>query len=121
MFLIMNNYGCTPVSHVIVGELRSPADPSQVKIYLDYPEKYDKIALIEASSKLSFAITDQGKMNKVIDRLKKEAGKLGANGVVLENTDNESDVRVAQNLQTNTIIVSNSSYKIGTAIAIFVK
>jgi len=34
---------CMPVSHVIVGEAKTPINPSSVKIYLDYPKEYEKI------------------------------------------------------------------------------
>ena len=38
---------CYPVSHVIVGEVKSPIDHTNVKVYIDYPENYEKIAIIE--------------------------------------------------------------------------
>ena len=78
--------GCYPVSHVIVGEARMPIEPSMVKIFADYPDEYEKIALVDAGS--SFALKDpavlftwQSKMDKVIERLKIEAAQLGANGM----------------------------------------
>ena len=43
---------CYPVSHILVGDKRAPIDPSDVKIYSEYPEKYDKIAIIEKLSKI---------------------------------------------------------------------
>ena len=36
---------CYPVSHVIVGEVKSPIDHTNVKVYIDYPENYEKIAI----------------------------------------------------------------------------
>ena len=81
---------CYPVSHVIVGEVKSPIDHTNVKVYIDYPENYEKIAIIEASSDLAFRdlsidFTHQQKTNKALHRLKREAGLLGANGVVIQN------------------------------------
>ncbi len=46
--------GCVPVSHIVVGETRGPIHPSNVKIYIDYPEEYEKIALIDAGSNFAF-------------------------------------------------------------------
>src|SRR5581483_11364981 len=63
-------------SHVLVGTPRAPISPDQVKLYLHPPTKYEEIAVLEASSKSSWAVTDQGKTNKVIERLKAEAAKL---------------------------------------------
>ena len=55
VFLIMMFFvGCVPVSHIVVGDTREPIDPSNVEIYLDYPEKYEKIALIDAGSNFAF-------------------------------------------------------------------
>ena len=86
--------GCVPVSHIIVGDSREPIHPSNVEIYLDYPEQYEKIALIDAGS--NFAFKDpailfdwQSKMDKATERLKIEAAKLGANGILIINTDNK--------------------------------
>jgi hypothetical protein len=78
-------------SHVIVGHTRPPISPDQVQIYVHPPAAhYEEIALLDTSSKGSFAITAQGKTDKVIERLKDEAAKLGANGILLQGVTNES-------------------------------
>ena len=41
---------CYPVSHIIIGETQSPIDYTNVKVYNDYPENFEKIAIIAASS-----------------------------------------------------------------------
>src|SRR5947199_247623 len=74
--------GCAS-SSVLVGTQRAPIDPSQVRIYLDPPPNYEKVALLDAGSRNSWAITDQGKTNKVMERLKAEAAELGANGILI--------------------------------------
>ena len=94
ILIVMVFIGCVPVSHIIVGDKREPINPSNVEIYLDYPEQYEKIALIDAGS--NFAFKDpailfdwQSKMDKATERLKIEAAKLGANGILIINTDNK--------------------------------
>jgi hypothetical protein len=77
--------GCAS-SHVIVGTVRPPISPEAVTIYLTPPPNYEQVALIDASSRGSFAVGDQHKMDKAIARLKAEAAKLGANGVLLKGT-----------------------------------
>ncbi len=116
--------GCVPVSHIVVGETREPIHPSNVKIYLDYPEKYEKIALIDAGSNFAFKdpailFTWQSKMDKVTERLKIEAAKLGANGILIVNTDNKIYQSTSSDGEGST---SSSSYteKFGKAIAIYV-
>ena len=124
LLIVMMLVGCVPVSHIIVGEARDPLSPSQVKIYSDFPEDYKKIALIDAGSNFAFKdpailFTWQSKMNKVIERLKIEAAKLGANGVVIVGTDNK--IHQTFNLDKDGY-ASSSSYteKFGKAIAIYV-
>ena len=76
--------GCSTSSHVLVGTQRPPISPEQVRIYTHPPEHYEEVAIVGASSRQSFSPGDQAKTDKVIQRLKKEAGQLGANGVLLQ-------------------------------------
>ena len=80
---------CAGTSHVITGAPRTPIEPSQVTIYSVAPPQYEEIAVIDASSRMSFAFGDQNKMNAVMERLKKEAASLGANGVLLRGTGSQ--------------------------------
>ena len=117
--------GCVPVSSIVVGETREPIDPSSVKIYLDYPEQYEKIALIDAGS--NFVLNDpeilftwQSKMDKAMERLKIESAQLGANGILIVNTDNKIHTSVSSDGQgrSNT---STHTEKFVKAIAIYVE
>ena len=123
LILLMLIISCHPVSHIIVGEKRDPISPENVKIYLDYPKSYEKIALIDAGSNFSFndpalLFTWQDKMNKATHRLKTEAASLGANGVLIINTDN----KVYQSISSNKQGTQSTTYeeKLVKAIAIFV-
>ena len=116
---------CMPVSHVIVGEAKSPINPSNVKIYLDYPEEYEKIALIDAGS--NFAFKDpvilfdwQRKMDKAMERLKIEAAQLGANGILIVNTDTNNIIQSVRSDGEGGTQVSSSTEKYVKAIAIYV-
>ena len=125
LLIILLIVGCYPVSHIIVGDIREPISPSEVKIYLDFPEEYEAIALIEASSEFAFKdpsinITWQSKSDKIIERLKMEASNLGANGVVIKNTENKNKQNVSYGEEGETT-VTNTHYKVVTAMAIFVK
>src|SRR4051812_12931358 len=80
---------CATTSHVMTGTARTPIDPSQVKIYSTAPADYEEIAVIDATSRSSFSFGDQKKMDAVMQRLKKEAASLGANGVLLQSTGSE--------------------------------
>jgi len=82
--------GCA-TSHVMVGQARPPISPDQVRIYLRPPaSKYEEIALLDTSSKGAFAFSAQGKTDAVMERLKGEAAKLGANGILLEGVGDQA-------------------------------
>ena len=124
ILIVMFFIGCVPVSHIIVGDTREPIHPSNVEIYLDYPEQYQKIALIDAGS--NFAFKDpailfdwQSKMDKATERLKIEAAKLGANGILIINTDNKIYQSISSDGKGSTSSSSHSE-KFVKAIAIYV-
>ena len=81
--------GCAAQSHVIVGTVRPPIPPEQVKIYLNPPKKFEPVAIVNSSSRNSGAFTEQQKMDRAINRLKEEAGKVGANGILLQATGDQ--------------------------------
>lgn len=68
-------------SHVLLGMARTPVDPSQVQIYLNPPADSEEIALVTADSRGSFRWSSQGTTDMAIERLKREAASLGANGL----------------------------------------
>ena len=123
LVLILLLISCHPVSHIVVGNKREATSPRDVKVYLDYPETYEKIALVDAGSNFSFKdpvilFAWQSKMNKALERLKIEAANLGANGILIVNTDNKT----YQSINSNKDGVQSSTYeeKFIKAIAIHV-
>ena len=110
--------GCA-TSYVMVGQARPPTSPDQVQIYLHPPaNKYVEIALLDTSSKGSFAITAQGKTNVVIERLKAEAAKLGANGILLEGVGDQAGGSVGTGYATAS---GNSAFGFGSSATVFHK
>jgi len=80
---------CTPSSHIVVGAVRPPISPSEVKIYLQPPPSFDEVAILNASADSMFGTGGQSTVDKVIQRLKEEAAKLGANGIILEGMSDQ--------------------------------
>lgn len=122
--------GCVS-SHIMIGQARPPITPDQVKIYWHPPAKYDEIAMLDTSSRGAFAITAQGKTDAVIARLKEEAAKLGANGVLLQGVGDQSAGSVSTGYAQGTStghsayatgigISGNVMIKAGSGIAIYV-
>ena len=121
---------CTS-SHLLVGQARGAISPDQVQVYLRPPAQFEEIGLVESSSRASFAITAQARVDKVIERLKKEAALLGANGIVIQNVADQSSGSVGSGFATRTAsggttnvvgtgISTTILSKGGSAIAIYV-
>ncbi|MFN3792203.1 hypothetical protein [Massilia sp.] len=69
------------------------------------------------------AVTDQGKADKMIARLKEKAAKLGANGILLTATGNKQEsgaVFVPMATGDGMPLPANSEHKSGDGLAIFV-
>ena len=74
-------------SALVTGRQRPPIDPSQVRVYFSAPPGgYEEIARLQTGSG-AFTYGEQNKMNSVIAKLRNEAAKLGANGVLFTGTD----------------------------------
>ncbi len=78
--------GCVTHRHTLTGAVRPPVPAADVRIYLEpLSTPYLEIAQVEASSTLSWSLTVDAKTDVVIRRLQREAGSLGANGIILED------------------------------------
>ncbi|GAB5559271.1 MAG: hypothetical protein SynsKO_09180 [Synoicihabitans sp.] len=79
--------GCmSPTSHIPLGTpiVRTPTSPHAVRIYNTPPSAYEEVAIIDTSSINSVSLTEQSHQDKAIERLKEEAARLGANGIILQ-------------------------------------
>ena len=75
--------GCASSSYTIVGQVRPPIDPGDVEIFTSPPRHFEEIALLDASSAGGFGGTSRAATDEAIYRMKEQAAKLGANGVLL--------------------------------------
>jgi hypothetical protein len=83
--------GCAS-SYELIGKTRPPISATEVQLYLEPPKReYQQIAIIKTSSKRSFSFGSQGKAEVVVRRLKAQAAKLGANGVLLKQITDEPE------------------------------
>lgn len=72
---------CASGSAIVTGNTRPPIATEQVKIYLEPPAEFEVIGLVNASSDAGW--TEQGSLDYAVKELKKQAAKLGANGVLI--------------------------------------
>jgi len=87
--------GCASGSSIVTGEKRAPIDFNIVKLYLEIPENYEVIGLVKASSDAGW--TEQDSVDYAIEELKKQAAKLGANGVLLMATGEQTTMIMVDN------------------------
>lgn len=73
--------GCGGVNRTMLAPARAPVDPATVRLYDVPPAGSVQIAQIEATSGAGFGT--QGQADAAVARLRQEAAKVGANGVVL--------------------------------------
>jgi len=109
--------GCATGSVVLTGTARPSTDPQSVKLYLQEPKKYDVIGLVEASSDSGW--TDQGSQDYAVAELKKQAAKIGANGVLLTTTGTQT-TGMAGGYGTGVVWVAPVNAKVVKGTAIFV-
>jgi hypothetical protein len=76
--------GCASTSRLMISPARPALSPEQVHVYMEPPTgRYVEIALLEtASGPLTYG--EQNKTNAVIEKLRAEAARLGANGLLLQ-------------------------------------
>jgi len=87
--------GCAASHTALIGRPRPPTSADSVQIYLQPPgTAYEQIANVTASSRGSLAITVHGKIDKVIERLKRAAAKVGANGILMYGVGGEAAATV---------------------------
>lgn len=72
-------------SHVImVGPVRPAISADLVRIYTVPPRHFERIAIINSSSGGSWAFTERAQVDEAIAKIREEAAKLGANGILLQ-------------------------------------
>lgn len=74
--------GCATGSALVTGTKRDPIDPSQVAIYRSAPDnKFEYIGIVKSEAEEIFS--QQEALDRAVDELKKQAAKVGANGIIL--------------------------------------
>lgn len=129
LILALGLAGCATSSHVMTGVARPAISPEQVKVYSAPPQgRYEQIAVIDANSSRAMAITSQQKTDAVVARLKEEAAKLGANGILLQGISDQASgggvslggFSLGRNIGIGTGVTVPVTRKAGSALAIYV-
>ena len=86
--LSINLGGCASGTTLVTGIKRVATEYENIKIYHTPPPKYEVIAAVKASSELGF--TEQQNLDMALKEIKKQAAKVGANGIILKSAGKES-------------------------------
>ncbi len=74
--------GCATGSALVTGTKRAPTDPLQVTVYRSAPDsKFEHIGIVKSEAAEMFS--QQEAVDRAVEELKKQAAKIGANGIIL--------------------------------------
>jgi hypothetical protein len=79
---------CASGTTLVTGVKRDATNFEQVKIYHSAPASYEVIGVVKASAMIGF--TDQQNLDMAVEEIKKQAAKVGANGIILDKMGKES-------------------------------
>lgn len=74
-------------SALVIGQQREEINFEAVRLYNDAPENYEIIGIVSAES--AYSGSKQTDLNYAIEELKKQAAKIGANGIIIEALGSE--------------------------------
>jgi uncharacterized protein YbjQ (UPF0145 family) len=103
---------CATDSIVLTGTARAPISPAEVKIYSQPPAVFEEIAILNASKSNAFTTGGQKTVDKVVEGLKEEAAKIGANGIILEGFSDRQTGSVGSGVGSSSVS-SNSAVGVG--------
>jgi uncharacterized protein YbjQ (UPF0145 family) len=113
---------CAPTTQILTGTTRPPISPAEVKIYSHAPAAYEEIAVLTATSKSVFTSGGQKSIDKVVERLKEQAAKLGANGLILEDFSDSQTGSIGTGVGSESYSRGGSvGVGVGGAVGIFKK
>ena len=84
LVLVLSSCAITNETSLVVGTPRAETSSDRIKLYTKPPAKYEEISIISADAVHGF-MSKQALQNIAIENLKKEAAKVGANGILLDN------------------------------------
>lgn len=120
LIVLTTTAGCTIMdgNAIVTGATRAPISADQVRLYRAAPAKFEEIAVVNASAGHDFR-KDSSLMNAAIDRLKQEAAKVGANGVLLLNVNERDAPSVTTNFASATATGGGTSvYASGSGVSV---
>jgi len=90
LFVVLFLSSCTTTSPgYITGVAREPIDHEQVDVYSKPPQRYEIVGYVEGWQSIDPFLTSEGVDRRALLAMRKNAAKMGANGVILNSIDHE--------------------------------
>ena len=86
--VLLGLVACASGNALVTGTQRPATNPESVVIYTEAPEKYEVIGIVTASSDATGSA--QTDLNYAVAELKKQAAKIGANGILLQDVSSSN-------------------------------
>lgn len=103
---------CATSSQVLTGAPRSPVSPGAVRVYTLAPQSFEEIAVLSASRKSLTSAGGERAIAKMIEQMRTQAAKLGANGLLLENFSDADPFAIGTGVGSQTY-THNASINVG--------
>jgi hypothetical protein len=114
--------GCAVSSVLVTGSVRPAISPEGVRIYTSAPAAFEEIAVLSASRKTVSSASGEKAIDKVIEEMRAEAAKIGANGLLLEDFSDAQSLTVGTGVGSDTYTHNGSiSLGVGGAVGIIKK
>ncbi|MBR4386410.1 MAG: hypothetical protein IKP51_07815 [Treponema sp.] len=114
--VLLGLVACASGNALVTGTQRPATNPESVVIYTEAPEKYEVIGIVNASSDATGSA--QTDLNYAVAELKKQAAKIGANGIILQDVSSSSGDGI---LIGNVLVYEDKQKVSGKAIYVFGK
>lgn len=122
-FTILLVSACTTGSYIVTGTKRPAIPIEDVKIYQKYPTTYETIGMVKSQSEV--LISQQDAVDRAVTELKKQAAKIGANGIIIKSQGEKSEGSVGTYVPNSygggVFIGGGDTYQTLSAEAIFVQ
>lgn len=93
---------CATSSQVLTGAARSPVAPATVRVYTQPPQHFDEIAELQASRNSITSAGGERAIARMIESMRAQAAKLGANGLLLEDFSDANGVSLGTGVGSQT-------------------
>lgn len=106
-------------AHIATGDAMPKTSSEQIKLYSYPPKHYKTLGIVAGKARHAFA-SEQTRINVAIERMKKEASALGANGIILQAIGDLAAHSAVAQVIGDKIITTSTHHSTASGTAIYV-